>query len=734
MKKLLPMMVLCGLISFSCNKVVVPEEPQVDEYGYYTFVLKANVDQELTRTEYADDEVTFSWSTDDEISVLFHKGEDHKFFTLKTSQGGNATASFSGQVQNGYELGASETEGGAAWALFPASDQHSWNTERHLPDFYQAPEVDFTQSHFSANLPMYANGDAESGFTFKYLTSCYKFVFTDVNVSKVKLMVHSSGSGGWYLSGKSPVKADGSSYYLQCYDGQGTRDITFIEAVDATEKKAVFYVPFRGWEPFTPEITLMNMDGDSELLHVTAKAPLKAAAFGRIVVLPEKSLADAFIPAISINGDMSDWADKPVGEGSNSRILEWKYASDEENVYFMYKVDKTKISFSSSYNWGSYIFVGFDNDNDDSTPGSIDVGSGLVGGYEARASMYPWRGSVEGSPECFKGEETQGDVQSPFGTQTGHVTIAGSVDDAYSYIEVCIPRNLIGSPSGDITVNHSMNWETTGRAVITLAGPAEAKQAVINAQDVNVKVGKTVNIGATTNSSAAITYASGNTAVATVSSDGTVTGVKAGSTTITLSVPAVEGRFTAATKTINVTVSAASSAVIEIDGDISDWEGISPAYLDDSKSRIREFRFKNDADNVYFLIKMRKNRSWLDPDAYLGIGFDTDNNNTSGGSIGNVPGCEVRVKSNPFTNTTSGSQPVCVNGFDSSAEINGEVNASAVYVFMYDDGSSLSSSSSNIYLELSIPRNKLNLPASGAITVGCSYNWYITDSVSVTLE
>lgn len=727
MKKILPVMVLCGLVSFSCSKVV--EEPQAEEHGYYTFVLNAGVDQDLTRTAYADDEVSFSWSTDDGISVLFHKGETHKFFTLKTSQGGSATAKFSGQIENGYELGASATEGGAAWALFPASDQHSWNTDTHLPDFYVEPETDFTQSHFSANIPMYATGDADGTFTFKYLTSCYKFVFTDVNAGKVKLMVHSSGSGGWYLSGKSPVKVDGSSYYLQCYDGDGTRDVSYIEAVDATEKKAVFYVPFRGWEPFTPEITLINLDSDSELLHVTANAPLNAAPFGRIVVLPAKSLADAFIPAIGINGDMSDWADKPVGEGGNSRILEWKYASDEENVYFMYKVDKTKISFSSSYNWGSYIYVGFDNDNDDGTPGAVDVGSGLVGGYEARASMFPWRGTVEGSPECFKGVETQGNVQCPFGTETGHVTIAGSVDDAYSYIEVSIPRSLIGSPSGDITVNHSMNWETTGGAVITLAGPAGPKQATISADDVTVKAGKSVSIGATTNSSAAIEYVSGNTGIAKVSADGIVTGVAAGTTTITLSVPEVEGKFTAASKTINVTVSEASSSVIDVDGDLSDWDGIE-AYASSATSRIREWKYVSDAENLYFCLKMRKDRSYNAP---LCIGFDWDDtgsytdNNT-------MKDCELVVKGRPFTNA-SGAQPVCVKGFDPQGEVNGTADPSVLFAWDYDDGSSVSSSSDH-YLEISIPRSKLpNLPAAGTtVNIGVSFDYYFAGFQSITLQ
>ena len=79
--------------------------------------------------------------------------------------------------------------------------------------------------------------------------------------------------------------------------------------------------------------------------------------------------------------------------------------------------------------------------------------------------------------------------------------------------------------------------------------------ATITANDVTVEEGQSAPINASTNSSAAISYTSADPAVATVAA-GTVTGVKAGNTTITLKVDAVEGKFTAAEKTINVTVTA----------------------------------------------------------------------------------------------------------------------------------------------------------------------------------
>ena len=80
--------------------------------------------------------------------------------------------------------------------------------------------------------------------------------------------------------------------------------------------------------------------------------------------------------------------------------------------------------------------------------------------------------------------------------------------------------------------------------------------ATITANDITVEEGKTAQITASTNSSAAISYTSADAAVATVSGAGLVTGVKAGNTTITLKVEAVEDKFTAAEKTISVTVTA----------------------------------------------------------------------------------------------------------------------------------------------------------------------------------
>ena len=78
----------------------------------------------------------------------------------------------------------------------------------------------------------------------------------------------------------------------------------------------------------------------------------------------------------------------------------------------------------------------------------------------------------------------------------------------------------------------------------------------VPSNEVSVEEGATVSLGAATNSSQAITYTSADESIATVTTAGAVTGVKAGNTTISLKVPAVEGKFTAAETTVNVTVTA----------------------------------------------------------------------------------------------------------------------------------------------------------------------------------
>ena len=187
---------------------------------------------------------------------------------------------------------------------------------------------------------------------------------------------------------------------------------------------------------------------------------------------------------ITIDGDLSDWAAVkaitdvcPDGE----RILEWKYASDTDNLYFYYKITKSKIKFGSgSYAWKSYIYIGFDTDNDPTSGhqgecngvGTSDHGPVTEAGLEALALVFPWRGETEGSPEILKGVDENGKIECPYGTaiEGAHLTSAGKFEDSICYLEVSIPRAKINCTEAgkSITVNHAMDWYPTGRKQITL--------------------------------------------------------------------------------------------------------------------------------------------------------------------------------------------------------------------------------------------------------------------------
>ena len=112
----------------ACNKVsetIINEPVEVPvnndiPAGYHLVTLsaaQAEAVDEDTKTTYANDKV-FSWTSGDEISVLFNDGSTNRFFTFSTT-GTGASATFTGLVEDGFDYEGSV--GGTKWALFPAN-------------------------------------------------------------------------------------------------------------------------------------------------------------------------------------------------------------------------------------------------------------------------------------------------------------------------------------------------------------------------------------------------------------------------------------------------------------------------------------------------------------------------------------------------------------------------------------------------------------------------------------
>jgi len=153
--------------------------------------------------------------------------------------------------------------------------------------------------------------------------------------------------------------------------------------------------------------------------------------------------------------------------------------------------------------------------------------------------------------------------------------------------------------------------------------PVNPTVATINANDVVVEVGQTAQINATTNSTAAIVFTPDNSGVVEVSATGLVKGLKEGEGSIKLSVAAVEGKFTAAEKTIKVTVQGgfvppAPTAEIIIDGNFEDWAALpadsySKTYGDEEATHPALTHCKVYATAEYIYVYFEYDMEFIDP-------------------------------------------------------------------------------------------------------------------------
>lgn len=443
MKKWISILPIILLGFFACNK----EEESIQEVVQptsYLFELKANVEEQLSKVTYDNDE-TFKWSDNDEISVLFHNGETHKFFTLKTSTGGSASATFTGTVDAGYEIGASDAEGGVHWALFPAAE-HSWDFTNHMPIFNIPSETDYTATHFSANIPMQAQGDGANNFSFKNVAGAYKFTFTGMTVSKVKLIVDEIGGNNRMLSGNMPLKLDGSTVYMETkasYGATGSTSVSFIENV--VGEKAEFYISCRAWrDEFKPKFTLINMDEGVNkgniILSKKAKASLgNLSSLNSVIIIPSVAASGDGEPGIIIDGGFDDWATFAGVESPTTVSRLMKITNDSDNIY-LYVVSERNSRTNEDGFWGGsggYYYFDFDLDNNTETGEYPDSSYGK---FEALTYLYLFGGT--------KDEPTI--VSSPSGSSSSGISTSGiiakgTVTADLIYIELAIPRANISS-------------------------------------------------------------------------------------------------------------------------------------------------------------------------------------------------------------------------------------------------------------------------------------------------
>ena len=333
----LSILFVAAAVMTACEKQPAIETP-VNENEPYVFTLKATSPDIDTKTEYSSTGV-FSWSSGDQISVIFNNGTENKYFTLTTSDTG-ATANFSGTIDAGYTIG--ELSSGKKIALYPASD-HKYVAADQKPIKFNIPAViDFTASHYSANMPLYAEGDADNNFAFENLACGYKFKFTEVSASKAKLVVQSQNT--YQLSGDIPIHS--GPYIDNGFADIGSQNGSLTLIANVEDETVTFFVPFRYYAPFFPIITLYDADTDEVLYTKTANGAGQINSIGHIK--PFSISVTGYVYSFPSQYNI-DWNSETVsGEGdsssSNSGIKVIKAKADASYLYIYFVVDKNKLT------------------------------------------------------------------------------------------------------------------------------------------------------------------------------------------------------------------------------------------------------------------------------------------------------------------------------------------------------------------------------------------------------
>ncbi len=440
MKKWLVFFSLAGLLSAACAKQeMAPKENIEPTPGTYVFTLKASMDSELTKTSYEGDK-TFSWSAGDQISVLFHNGDDNKYFTLTTS-GTGPSASFSGEITEGYTIGSS-FNADEKIAFFPAA-AHSYDRTkakydpssypRRGPYFHIPAFTDFTKTHFSANLPMAAIGDGDNNFSFKHIAGTYKVVFGSIDPSVTKVMLHVENQLAYAISGDFRLE-DGGSYnycWWQTWTSDATaKTLSYVVNVDPSTHKATFYVPYchNDAEGFQPTFTLTNAVNGNML----AKASAKAAFSGdnkpnrdHMVILPEipasgTGVAPAWRSSNDINWDLVETVIAGRSSSTYGGINSMKFTADASNAYILLDINKSYFLDNAGYNFSNL--------------GILFVGDGSDSG----SASWMWSTKYQSLFQCWL---KTGNALSCTPTDGALVNATANESGDHIYYEIAVPRS-----------------------------------------------------------------------------------------------------------------------------------------------------------------------------------------------------------------------------------------------------------------------------------------------------
>ena len=257
MKKLFySVLAFAGILAVSCNKEVDKQAATIlntEPASTHTVTIRADFGAD-TRTAYANDK-TFSWVEGDKIYVYtINEATSYARFAELTAESSGATADFTGEVEDGFEL--------SSLAFYAHSEWVTWDEENfyiYLPGTTAIDDDKYSyhveSSNPMSNVPLSGFADSEGVFHFMTSTGVVKFNLTDLPSDAQYFEL--AAADGNMLSGlfavdfeNGQLNRDGAIINWSYTDDQGEEQTErvsytnlFYKFTPDAQGKATIYVP-----------------------------------------------------------------------------------------------------------------------------------------------------------------------------------------------------------------------------------------------------------------------------------------------------------------------------------------------------------------------------------------------------------------------------------------------------------------------------------------------------------
>lgn len=560
---------LAALATIGCNQELSIEvNPSVS--GGLTEIY-ATREANTTKTTWLDynDPTKVVWGAQDQLSVFStdNPQEPQNLFFYTTTDAYNAYRQDWTKLT--FTYGSAEIPGTAPyWSIFPYNRSNAMvNGSPKFPFMYNQTA---RAHYFDAQAFAAAAYSQDMNFNFQNLFGLLEIKVGELNVTSVTLKSNKQGD------------AFGSEYTVVGFSGQlgALPNNSNVEEITLTPDEGTFTVGETYYmvvppKEFTEGATLSMYSGSSLVAALSTSGAVEVER-NKVHMVPVLTVSEPPVPSgntvseivaqitsTSQSEQSAFSVDNLAGavvsyvNGNNA------YLEDASGAILIYIADNGLSAgdiISGPLSGNGYKYNGlpeitsFSNEYTKTTGGTIPLTemtlSQLTANHAANLSRRVLVKGVTITDGISDGDRngtiTQGDDGSSYPVyaqlkNSGLQLNKGDIGDLILFVGVYN------------TTNQLLFWDN---AFFTKTG------AITNltvSESLSVAVGSTKTISVETNSDGAVSFKSSNTAVATVDSKGVVTGVAAGSATITVSV-AASGYYTAIQKTCAVTVTAASSS------------------------------------------------------------------------------------------------------------------------------------------------------------------------------